>query len=188
MPLEPTLSQLQCSRQGSISGEVTMDRWSSVDSASTQFYHNNAPQPFCSPTIPGPSPNSPQMHPREEKLDFPTQTSGQLSNDKTFSCLPYDSYCMTSYPGQHHPHQASQHLFPSQSALIRDQTGVLEATETSECRFSPRVRGQEVSCTYPSPGLPAGPSWREECGGRRGKRRGGAENGHTQVCLLYVKH
>lgn len=184
-PLGPILSPLQGSRQGSISGEVTTERWSSVDSSSMPFYHNNAPQPFCSPTIPGP--NSPQMHPGEEKLDFPT--SGQLSDDKPSSRILYDSYHMISYPGQHQPHQTGQHLFLSQSELIQDQVGFVETTGNSESRFSPQVRVQEVSGATQSPVLPGGPRWREDCGGR-GKRRGRAGNGQqgwSGVCLLYVK-
>lgn len=185
-PLGPIPSPLQGSRQGSTSGEVTTERWSSVDSSTTPFYQNNAPQPFCSPTIPGP--NSPQMHPGEEKLDFPT--SGQLSSNKTLSHFLYDSYHMISNPSQHQPHQTGQHLFLSQSELIQDQAGFLQTTGNSESHFSLQVRGQEVSGATQSPVLPGGPSWREECGGGRGKRRGRAENGQqawSGVCLLYTK-
>ncbi|XP_044043456.1 mitotic deacetylase-associated SANT domain protein-like [Siniperca chuatsi] len=201
-PLGPTLSQLQGSPLGSMSGEVALGRWSSVefssssaeDYSSTQFFHdschdNNAPQPFCSPTTPGPSPHypqtptisspGPQMHPREERPDFHAQASRQLNRNKTLSCCLHESdgYPMISDPGQHHPHQTSRHLLQSQSELNQDQTGLLDAAGISESRFSPQGRGRDVSGAAQPPGLLAGLSWREECGGGRRRGRGGVRRG-----------
>uniref|UniRef100_A0A8P4G609 Transcriptional-regulating factor 1 n=1 Tax=Dicentrarchus labrax TaxID=13489 RepID=A0A8P4G609_DICLA len=201
-PLGPTLSQLQCSPLGSTSGEVGLGRWSSMefssspadDSSGVQFFYdgchdNNAPQPFCSPNTPGPSPHypqtptisspGPQMHLREGRPDF--HTSRQLSRDKALSCClqEYDSYPLTSDPGQQHPQQASQHLLQSQTELIQDQKGLLDAASNSKSCFPPQGRGQDVSGAAQAPSLPAGRSWKEECGGggRGGRgRRGGGNN------------
>ncbi|XP_068587211.1 transcriptional-regulating factor 1-like isoform X2 [Cebidichthys violaceus] len=186
-PLEgtwrPTPPQLQCPPLGPMTGGVALGRWSPMefnspsaeDFSSTQFFHDSyhddyAPQPFCSPTTPGPSPHypqtptfsspGPQMHPRTERLDFNIQ---QLSRDETLSCL-------------HHPHQTSRRLQQSRSELIQDQTGLLDTTDSC---FSPHGGGQDVNISAQSPGLSAGPSWREESGGRggRGGSRGGRRRG-----------
>ncbi|XP_023252226.1 transcriptional-regulating factor 1-like [Seriola lalandi dorsalis] len=184
-PLEPTLSQMQCSPLGSLSGGTALGRWSSMDFSSsstedfsnTQFfpdsYHDSiAPQSFCSPTTPGPSPHyphtptisspGPQMHPRNEMLGFHTQTSAQLNS----CCLQEsDSFPLSSEPSQHHPHQSSRRLLPSQTEPIQDQTGVFNSAGDLETGFSPQGGGQNVSSAAQSPSLPAGPIWREECGG-----------------------
>lgn len=198
-PLEPTLSEFQCSPLGSISGGATIGRWSSVefssssteDFSNTQFfpdsYHDNAPQSFCSPATPGPSPHypqtptisspGPQMHPRKERLGFPTQTSTHLNTAKTSSCCLHesDSYPVTSDPGQHQPHEASRCLIPIKSEPIQDQS----------C-FSTQGRGQDVSSAAQSPGLSAGLNWKGECGGR-GRRvvvGGDGKPDWTWVCLI----
>ncbi|XP_075950992.1 uncharacterized protein LOC142952872 isoform X4 [Anarhichas minor] len=180
----PTPPQLQCPPLGPMTGGVALGRWSSMefnspsaeDFSGTQFFHDSylddyAPQPFCSPTTPGPSPHypqtptfsspGPQMHPSTERLDFNIQ---QLSRDETLSCLP-------------HPHQTSRHLQQSRSELIQDQTGVLDTTESC---FSPHGGGQDVSSAAQSPGLSAGLSWREESGGRGGRGRGGSRGGRRR--------
>ncbi|XP_031734430.1 zinc finger protein 541-like [Anarrhichthys ocellatus] len=180
----PTPPQLQCLPLGPMTGGVALGRWSSMefnspsaeDFSGTQFFHDSylddyAPQPFCSPTTPGPSPHypqtptfsspGPQMHPSTERLDFNIQ---QLSRDETLSCLP-------------HPHQTSRHLQQSRSELIQDQTGVLDTTESC---FSPHGGGQDVSSAAQSPGLSAGLSWREESGGRGGRGRGGSRGGRRR--------
>ena len=187
--LGPNRHQLQCSPLGSMSGEVTLGRWSSdfssspaEDSSSTQFFHNNTPQPFCSPNTPGPSPHYPQtptisspgphLHPREDRLDL----HAQLSRDTTLSCRlqECDGYQMIS----------EQHLLQSQSELIQDQTGLLNAAVNPDSRFSPQGGGQDVSNSTQTSGLPAGLSWREESGGGvggggggRGRGRGGRGRG-----------
>ncbi|XP_035854714.1 uncharacterized protein LOC116055634 [Sander lucioperca] len=148
----PTLSQLRCSPLGSGTGGIPPGSWSSVDFnnqspaedfTGSQFfpdsYHDNyAPQPFCSPTTPGPSPHypqtpavcspGPQMHPGQERLDFLAQPSR-----KTLSCCfhDYDSCPVTSDPAQ------TTH------------------------------RGQDVDAAARAPSLAAGPSLRDESGGRR---------------------
>lgn len=187
------MSQLQCCPQDSITREDTLREWSSVyfspfsdESSSTQFYPNNAPQPFCSPTTPGPSPHypststitSPQMHSWEERLDFHPQTCGQPS-----SCCPpeYDSYHTISDTSQDHPNQTSQHLFMSQCEPIQDHTGTFEETGKSESGFSPHIISQEVSSSVPSPRLPVGRSRRKEC--RRSEQHG--QQDWNWVCLTY---
>ncbi|XP_054479639.1 uncharacterized protein LOC129111634 isoform X2 [Anoplopoma fimbria] len=197
----PTPPQLQWPPPGPGTGGVAQGRWSSVefdsstteDFSSTQFFHDSynddyAPQPFGSPTTPGPSPHYPQtptfsspgsqMPPRTERPDFDEQSFRQLSRDETLSCSlhEYDSYLMTSDPGQLHPHQTAGHLLQSQSELIQDQTGLMDTTEGC---FSPQGRGQDVSSAAQSPGLSAGLSWREESGGGggRGGRGGGGGGG-----------
>ncbi|XP_039649632.1 transcriptional-regulating factor 1-like isoform X2 [Perca fluviatilis] len=119
----PTLSQLRCSPLGSGTGNVTPGCWSSADfnnqspaedfSGSQFFFHDSyhdnyaSQQPFCSPTTPGPSPHYPQtpavcspgsqMHPSQERMEFPAQPSRQ-----TLSCCfhDYDGYPVTSDPAQ----------------------------------------------------------------------------------------
>ncbi|XP_041822508.1 uncharacterized protein LOC121627595 [Chelmon rostratus] len=202
-PPGPTLSQLQCSSLDSMSEEVTLGRLSSVefgsspaeDFSSTQFFHDschdkNGPQPFCSPNTPGLSPHYPQtptisspvpqMHPREERVDFHTQASRQLSRDKTLSCCrqEYDTYPLTSDPGQHHLRQTNPHLLRSQNELIQDQTGLLDAAGNSESSFSPQGRGEDGSSTAQPPGPPA------ECGGGGGGGRGG---GNDQTDWTWIK-
>uniref|UniRef100_UPI0037E7A0F9 uncharacterized protein n=1 Tax=Semicossyphus pulcher TaxID=241346 RepID=UPI0037E7A0F9 len=194
-PLESTLPQLQCSLLGSTSGEVPLGGWSSVEFNSipsedfTQFfsnsYHDNsAPQPFCSPNTPGPSPHypqtptvsspGPQMHHREERLDLHTQTSRHLNGDKTLTCfLPEcDSFAVTS-----DPHQTSQDLLQSQSELNQNQTTLFSTSRTSESCFSPQRGGRDVRDAARPEGLPAGLSWREERGRGRGGRGGGGGGG-----------
>nr|XP_046237778.1 transcriptional-regulating factor 1-like isoform X2 [Scatophagus argus] len=185
----PLLSQLQCSPLGRVSGDVGPARWSS--SPAEDSFHSNAPQPFCSPNTPGPSPHYPQtpavsspgphVHPREERLDFHTQTPRQLSLDKTLSCcMQFDSFPpMTS-----EPHQSGQHLLQSHSELTQDQAGLLHTTGNSESCFSPQGRGQQVSSSAQPPGPPAGMSWREEGGGAAGGRGGG---GAAQSDWTWVK-
>ncbi|XP_076579456.1 transcriptional-regulating factor 1-like [Chaetodon auriga] len=171
-----------------MSGEVALGRWSSVDFGSSpaegfsgaQFFHDsfNAPQPFCSPNTPGPSPHYPQtptisspappMHTWEERLDFHTQASRQ----------ELDPYLMTPDPGQHHLHQTNQGLLQGQTGLIQDQTGLLDAAGTSESCFSPRGRAEDVSRAAPPPGPPA------ECGGGAG---GGTGGGHGQADWTWMK-
>ncbi|XP_036946694.1 transcriptional-regulating factor 1-like isoform X2 [Acanthopagrus latus] len=191
--LGPNRHQLQCSPLGSMSAEVALGRWSSdfssspaEDSSSVQFFHNNTPQPFCSPNTPGPSPHYPQtptisspgphVHPREERLDLHVQTSGQLSRDKTLSCClqDCDGYQMIS----------DQHLLQSQSELIQHQTGLHNTAGNQDSHFSPQGGGQDVSSCTKTSGLPAGLSWREESGGGgggrgrgRGRGRGGRRGG-----------
>lgn len=169
--LDATLSQLQCSPQASMSSEDNLGRWGLMDFSSslteeaftTQYYHNPAPQPFCSPTTPGPSPqypqtptlSSPPMQPWEEPRNVFPQTSGQLS-----SCgfLEYDAYA-----GQHPPQQTAQ-LLMSQYELIQDQAGLFDGPGCSDSGLSPQVMTQEVQDGSPSPSLPAGLSWREDHG------------------------
>lgn len=183
-PLEPALSQLQCSPLGSMSGGVPSVEFRSLsaeDFSSNQFfpysYHDGeASQPFCSPSTPGPSPHYPQTpaisspgpptQPQTERLRLQTQTSTQLNRNKTISCSLHesDSYPATSDPGQH---QLS-HTEP-----IHNQSGLLDAASSLESCFSPQGRGQDVSSAAQPPGLLAGLSWREECGGGRRQGRGG---------------
>ncbi|KAM9334226.1 uncharacterized protein ABDE67_021959 [Symphorus nematophorus] len=197
-PPGPTLPQLQFPPLGSLSAEVAPGRWSSMefssavaeDSSSNHFFHdschdNNAPQPFCSPNTPGPSPHypqtptysspGPQIYPREERLDFHPQTSRQLSRDQTLSCClqEYDSYAaVTSDPGQH-----QQLLLQSQSEPIQDQTGLLDAAGNSESCFSPQGGDQEVSGATQSAG-----------GGRgRGGRGRGGRGGSGQPDWTWMK-
>lgn len=202
-PLETTLSELQCSPLGSMSGGATMGRWSSVefssssteDFSTTQFfpdsYHDNNAQTFCSPTTPGPSPHypqtptitspGPQMHPSKDRLCFSTQTSTLLSMNKTPGCYlqESDSYPVSSDSGQHQQHETSRHLI-----LIKD-----EPTQDQRS-FSPQGRGQDVSSAAQSPGNSAGLTWKEESGGR-GRRRGGGggRNGQLDwvwVCFIHI--
>lgn len=148
-----------------------MGRWGLMDFSSSlteeafsnQYYHNTAPQPFCSPTTPGPSPqypqtptlSSPPMQPWEETRNLYPQTSAQSSSP---SLLEYESYA-----SQHHPHQTN-HLLMSQYELIQDQTGLFDAAGHSDNGLSPQVMTQEVSSSSPSPRLPAGLSCREDHG------------------------
>ncbi|KAM7365825.1 hypothetical protein PAMP_016727 [Pampus punctatissimus] len=188
-PLEPAVSQLQCSSLASAS-EVPLGRRSSMefrsssaeDFSSNQFfpysYHDsNATQPFCSPSTPGPSPHypqtpaisspGPQMHPRTERQGFQTQTPTQLNRDKTTSCCLHesDSYPASSDPGQH---QLSQNVVPNQTKLIHSQSELPNAASSLQSCFPPQGRGQNVSSAAQPPGLPAGLNWGEECGGGRG--------------------
>ncbi|XP_071335726.1 uncharacterized protein [Trachinotus anak] len=188
--LEPALSQMQCSPLGSLSGGTAPGRWSSMEFSSScaedfsnaQFfpdsYHDSsAPQSFCSPTTPGPSPHyphtptisspGPQMHPRKESLGFHTQTSPQLCRDQTLSCCLHksDGYPLSSEPSQHHPHQTTRCLLPSRTEPIQDQMDLFNAAGGLETSFSPQGGGQNVCSAPQAPRLPAGPMWREECGG-----------------------
>lgn len=168
--LEAVLSQLQCPPQASTSGEDHLGRWGLMDFSSslteeafsTQYYHNAAPQPFCSPTTPGPSPqypqtptlSSPPMQPWEETRNLYSQTSAQSSSP---SLLEYESYT-----SQHKPPQTS-HLLMSQYELIQDQTGLFDTAGHSDNGLSPQVT-QEVGSSSPSPRFPAGLSWGEDHG------------------------
>ncbi|KAM7375569.1 hypothetical protein PAMA_014601 [Pampus argenteus] len=188
-PLEPAVSQLQCSPLGSVS-EIPLERRSSMefmsssaeDFSNNQFfpysYHDsNATQPICSPSTPGPSPHypqtpaisspGPQMHPRTERRGFQTQTPTQLNRDKTTSCCLHksDSYPACSDPGQH---QLSQNIVPNQTKLIHSQSELPNAASSIQSCFPPQGRGQDVSSTAQPPGLPAGLNWVEECTGGRG--------------------
>ncbi|XP_042371170.1 putative protein FAM47C isoform X3 [Plectropomus leopardus] len=174
----PALSPL-----GSLTGGVPQGRWSSVefssssaeDFSSTQFYHDDSsPQPFCSPTTPGPSPHypqtptisSPQTQPSKDRLDFHTQTSRPLSRDKTLSCClqDFDMYLMTSDPGRRH--QTTRHLLQSQSGLVQDQTSLLHTVGNFVSCFSPQRADQDVSGSAQRPDLLTGLNQREERGGR----------------------
>ncbi len=198
----------------SLPGDVASERWSSVgfssspaqDSSSAHFFHNSchdnsAPQPFCSPNTPGPSPHypqtpticspAPQMLPREERLDFHTQTPRQLSRAEALSsCLQeYSSNPLITDGAQQRPHQTNHHFLQGQSELIQDRTSLQETARDSESCFSPPSRGQEVSGTAQPAGLPAGLSWREECKGVGGGR--GGENSQpdwTWVSLICKKY
>ncbi|XP_056883189.1 transcriptional-regulating factor 1-like [Takifugu flavidus] len=169
--LEATLSQLECSPQASVSGEGNLGRWDLMDFSSsstekafsTQYYQSTAPQPFCSPTTPGPSPqypqtptlSSPPIQPWEESRNIYPQTFGQLSSCGLQEC---DSY--TSQPP---PHQTNHPLL-SQYELIQDQTGLFDTARCSSNGLCPQVMTQEAGCSSPSPSLPAGLTWREDHG------------------------
>ncbi|XP_040887887.1 transcriptional-regulating factor 1-like [Toxotes jaculatrix] len=202
-PLEPTLAQMQCTPLGSLSGGIALGRWSSMEfsSSSTEDFSNaqsfphtyhdgNATQAFCSPSTPGPSPHypqtptisspGPQMHPRNERLGFHTQTSTQLNRDQPLSsCLhESDSYTLSSEPSQCRPHQTGQHLLPSQTEPIQDQTGLFNAASSLQTNYSPQGRGQNVSGAVQSPSLTTGLIWTEECGqGGRNTGKGGGGRG-----------
>ncbi|XP_011604630.1 transcriptional-regulating factor 1-like isoform X2 [Takifugu rubripes] len=167
--LEATL--LECSPQASVSGEGNLGRWDLMDFSSsstekafsTQYYQSTAPQPFCSPTTPGPSPqypqtptlSSPPIQPWEESRNIYPQTFGQLSSCGLQEC---DSY--TSQPP---PHQTNHPLL-SQYELIQDQTGLFDTARCSSNGLCPQVMTQEAGCSSPSPSLPAGLTWREDHG------------------------
>lgn len=130
---------------------------------SSQYYHHHsAPQPFCSPTTPGPSPQYPQtptlssplMQPWEETRNLYPQTSAQSSSP---SLLEFESYTR-----QHHPHQIDQ-LLMGQYELIQDQTGLFQPSRLSDSALT-----QEVCRSSSSPRPPAGPSWREDPGSAAG--------------------
>lgn len=188
--LAPTVSQQQCSPLGSTSPGGALGRWSSIDLSSLsaqdfpsnqsfhETYHdNNGPQPFCSPTTPGPSPHypqtptvsspGPQMHPRTEK------TSIHLTSDPAYDCglKEFDCYLLGSDPGQHLPHEASQHLLLSKAEPAQEMMGLLRTTAT-KTTFPPARRGQIVSSAGHTPGLGGGKTSKEQYGGgRRGGRR-----------------
>lgn len=119
--VEASLSQLQCSPLG---------RWSSLEFNPTddfQFYQsgyhdNSAPQPFCSPTTPGPSPHYPQT---------PTVSSP----------VPH-LHAVTSDPGQNLQRQTSRRRPPTQTDQIQDLTGLLAFTGDPETSPSPRGGGR----------------------------------------------
>ncbi|CAK6982706.1 uncharacterized protein LOC121892409 [Scomber scombrus] len=201
-PWGPVLPQMQCSPLGSVSGSVHMGRQSSVEFRSTPtedfsnnhffpygYHDNNASQPYCSPSTPGPSPHypqtpqtpaisspGPQMHPRTETLPFQTQTPTQLNRDQTTSCCLHesDSYPATSDPVQH---QLSRNVLPSQTEPVQNQSGVPDAAGSLESCFPPQGRGQDVSSPAQPAGLNAGLSWGNECGGGRRRGRGGGGGG-----------
>ncbi|KAG7215647.1 hypothetical protein INR49_022002, partial [Caranx melampygus] len=172
--LEPALSQMQCSPLGSQSGGAGLGRWNSVDfnSSSTEdfsnaqffpdsYHDNSTPQSFCSPTTPGPSPHHPT--PRPSPAPLPP----------------------SSEPGQHHPHQTSRRPLLSQTEPIQDQTNIFSSGGGGlESSFSSQGGGQNVSAAAQSPGLAAGPVWREECGGGGG---GGGGGGDGQPDWTWVK-
>ncbi|XP_039998308.1 uncharacterized protein LOC120798227 isoform X2 [Xiphias gladius] len=208
-PLEPTPSQMQCSPLGPMSGGIALGRWSSTsteDFTNTQFfpdnYHDsNAPQSFCSPTTPGPSPHYPQtptisspvpqMHPRKERLGCHTQTSTQLSREQTLSCClrESDSYPLSSEPSQLYLHQTSRQLLPSQTEPIQDQMGLFNADSGLETGFSPWGGGQNASGAVQSPSLRAGLIWRQDCGGGgRSTGRGGGQPDWTWMKMPQPKN
>ncbi|XP_037829805.1 uncharacterized protein LOC108246840 isoform X2 [Kryptolebias marmoratus] len=192
-PPVPTLSQVQCRLLGSTSSGGTVERWNSTDlSSSAQDFHNNnffderyhennAQQPFCSPTTPGPSPHypqtpavsspGPQMHPGADRKCFQKQTSTQQSRNHTSGyCLnEANSYLQISDPGQQHLHQTSQHHLMSQTELTEDLAGLLKCAENLETSSSSLETGPNVSTAGPTLGLPAALTHKEE-GGRRGRR------------------
>lgn len=166
--LEATLSPLQCSPQAS--GEDNQKRWglmafgsSLTEKACTQYYHNTAPQPFCSPTNPGPSPqypqtptlSSPPVQPWEESRNVYTQTFEQLSSCSLLEC--------DSYTCQPHPHQTNPPLM-SQYELIQDQMGLFDTARCTNKGLSLHVMTQEACSSSPSPSFPAGLTWREDDG------------------------
>ncbi|XP_041834685.1 transcriptional-regulating factor 1-like [Melanotaenia boesemani] len=164
--LVPTMSQQQCSPLGSVSDGNAVGRWNSIDLSSlsaqdfpsNQFFHegyhdNNGPEPFSSPTTPGPSPHypqipavsspGPQMHPRTKKT------------------------------GQQLPLEASKQFLLSQTEPVQEMMGLHRTTGSSGTSFSPEERGQKVSSAGPPLGPAAGMTPIEEYeGGRRGGRRG----------------
>lgn len=130
---------------------------------SSQYYHHTAPQPFCSPTTPGPSPqypqtptlSSPPMQLWEETRNLYPQTSAPLSSPSLLECEGYTS--------QRQPRQTI-HLLMSQYELTQDQSGLFDAAGHPDTGLSPQVMTQEVSRSSPSPRLPADLSWREDHG------------------------
>ncbi|CAF95767.1 unnamed protein product [Tetraodon nigroviridis] len=159
--LEAALSQLQAST----SAEDHLGRWGLMDFSSptteeafsSQYYQHTAPQPFCSPTTPGPSPqypqtptlSSPPMQSWEETRNLYPQTSAQSSSP---SLQEYEGYT------SQHQVPPTNHLLMSQYELIQDQSGLFDAG------LCPQVMAQEVGGSSPSPRLPAGLSWREDGG------------------------
>ncbi|CAJ1087458.1 mitotic deacetylase-associated SANT domain protein-like [Xyrichtys novacula] len=196
-PLESPLPQFQCSSLGPVSREVPLGGWSSEDFSSSPsgnfnqffqegYYDNSAPQPFCSPNTPGPSPHypqtptisspGPQMISREERVDFSTHTSRSLSGDTTINCF---THTCDSLPVTSDPHQTQQHLRQSHTKLIQDQTAPLDTTRTKKSSLSLLKKGQGGRSTARSPGVTAGPNWRDETGG--GERGGGGGGGGGQT-------
>ncbi|XP_072235494.1 transcriptional-regulating factor 1-like [Leuresthes tenuis] len=179
-PVLPNLSQQQCSPLDSTSAggwsSIDLTSFSAEDFPTNQFFHesyhgNDAPQPFCSPTTPGPSPHHPQTHPRTERTGSQTQTSSHLNREPTLNCSlnEIESYFLASDMGQQHPHQASQCLLLSQTNHREELTGLLKTVSSSEASFPPQGRGG------------SGPTCREECG------RGGRKGRHGQPDLTWVK-
>ncbi|XP_060888725.1 RNA-binding protein FUS-like [Labrus mixtus] len=173
--LGSTLPQYECSPLGCPTGGV-YSGWSSAEFSSSpsgdfnhfyqdSYHDNSAAQPFCSPNTPGPSPHypqtptisspSPQVHPREERLDF---------NPQTFSCFLQE--CDT-LPLTSDPYHSGQHLNQNQTELL--QTVLLQTSRTSESCFSPQGRGQDVRTAARSAG------GRGRGRGRGGRGRGGGE-------------
>lgn len=182
-PLAPALSQLQCSPLNSAGG--AMGRWSSSsaeDFPTNQFFYDsyndsNAPQPFCSPTTPGPSPHYPQtpavsspgphMHLRTDRTGFHAQTTPQLGRDQTMGCGPNkpDSYYLSSDTNQQQ-HQMSPRFCQSQADTIEDLIGFLKGAVSSENSFSCLGRGLLTSSSDSSQGLSADVTCRVQGGGR----------------------
>ncbi|KAF6734936.1 Transcriptional-regulating factor 1 [Oryzias melastigma] len=182
-PLAPALSQLQCSPLNSAGG--AMGRWSSSsaeDFPTNQFFYDsyndsNAPQPFCSPTTPGPSPHYPQtpavsspgphMHLRTDLTGFHAQTTPQLGRDQTMGCGPNkpDSYYLSSDTNQQQ-HQMSPRFCQSQADTIEDLIGFLKGAVSSENSFSCLGRGLLTSSSDSSQGLSADVTCRVQGGGR----------------------
>lgn len=155
-PLVPALSQVEVRPQVSTSTGGTTERWSSTDlSLSAQdfynnnlfneMYHkNNAQQPFCSPTTPGPSPHYPQtpavsspgphMHHGTDGKCFQKQTSTRQSRNHTsgYRLSEANSYFDMSDPSWQHL-QASQHHLPSQTEPTEDLANLLKCAETLNC-------------------------------------------------------
>lgn len=198
--LEPTVSQLQCTALDSISAgahqaapsphRLSVGGWSATelnpaeDFSSTQFFQDgylNAPQPFCSPTTPGPSPHypqtpavsspSPQMHPRTERTGFHTQINSDQTSD----------------PSQYHQHQTSQRLLSSQTEQMQNLTGLLHTAGTSETSLSTPRRGQHVRSAAQSMSLSTGLNWTEECGGGKGGGKGG-DDSHADWNWMQTEH
>ncbi|XP_029282579.1 transcriptional-regulating factor 1-like isoform X2 [Cottoperca gobio] len=123
------------------------------------FYQENyPPQPFCSPTTPGPSPHYPQT-PAISSPGAQIQQTGNLDFHVPTSRESCDGSLMTPDPGQQHPYQTSPPLLQNQSELIQIQAGLLPP------RFVPQAGGWDLSGAGQLPGLAAGLSWREEGGG-----------------------
>lgn len=181
--LEAALAQLQGSAQTSTSAEEHLGRWGLMDFSSSladeafssQYYHHHpAPQPFCSPTTPGPSPQYPQtptlssplMQPWEETRNLYPQTFAQSSSP---SLLEYESYTR-----QHHPHQTTQ-LLMGQYELIQDQAELFQPAGLSDGGLT-----QEVRSSSPSLRPPDGPSWKEDP--RRAAGRGPSDVSWVSEC------
>ncbi|KAM9328111.1 uncharacterized protein KZ484_019475 isoform 2-T2 [Pholidichthys leucotaenia] len=163
--LDQTLSQVQSSTLGPVSSGGAMGKWGTVDfnssSAegfnSTQFVNDgyvNTPQPFCSPTTPGPSPHYPEtptdsrpglhFNSRKDRQSFPVQ----LTRDPTA-----ESY-------SHHLHQTSQPISLCQTEPIQDLKIVNYGSSRPDTSFSPEDRNQQISSAIVN--------LRENCKRRRG--------------------
>ncbi|XP_061571954.1 mucin-2-like [Cololabis saira] len=160
------VSQLHCSPLGSTSAGAALGNWRSNELSSSsaeifprsQFFFKDyrdgiGPEPFCSPTTPGPGPHYPQspavsspglhLHPTTDRMGFspPAATRAtQLNRD-----LP----CVASKTGQQRQRRTSQHRTSQRLPLSRaeqdpDPGGLQKAVGISE------GGGQESGRTGPS--------------------------------------